>query len=107
MVIPRFSLRWLLALTTFCALLSLVVSLAIRGQAWAIGISAALAALVLLGVLFVATFLVAWLVAQVEAAVFGRKQPGVSPFGNEKSPDSPFAVPTQEVASPPPPSLTG
>ena|SRR6476620_8466607 len=62
MLIPRFSIRWLLGLTTFSACISLVLSYAVRAQPWAIGVVAGLWALVVTFVFFAAAFLVAWFV---------------------------------------------
>ena len=62
MLIPRFSIRWLLGLTTFSACVSLVLSYAVRGQPWAIGIVASLWALVVTFLFFAAAFLVAWFI---------------------------------------------
>ena len=38
MLIPRFTLRWLLLLITFISVFCLIVAQAVRGQAWAIGL---------------------------------------------------------------------
>jgi hypothetical protein len=91
MLIPRFTLRWLLGLTTLCAGVSLIISMAVRGDAWAIGMVSGLAAAGVVATLFVFAFLVAWLLAQIERAVFGGGPPeGVSPFASSKLPESPF-----------------
>jgi hypothetical protein len=111
MLIPRFTLRWLLGLTTFCAAVSLVLSMAVRGQAWAIGVSAALFAMAVVAVLFVFAFLSAWLMAQAERSLFGGGSPeGGSPFADGKPPESPFgskAMPSQGEAADSPSPLTG
>ena len=54
MLIPQFSIRWLLGLTTACAGFSAIVALAVRGSPWAIAVTvagASLAGLMLLGAL--------------------------------------------------------
>ena len=47
MFLPRYSLRWLLAITVVCALAFSVVALALRGMSWAVGVSAAIVAVVI------------------------------------------------------------
>jgi hypothetical protein len=106
MLIPRFTLRWLLGLTTFCAGVSLVLSYAVRGHAWAIGVSAGLWSLVIVGLFYVAAFLTAWLMAQAMAALRSSlRGTAVANAG-----ESPFAAPispTQQPATDSPPPMTG
>src|SRR5688572_30365879 len=45
MLIPRFSLRWLLAVMTICGVLAYIVSQAVMGRPWGIAVSVALGAL--------------------------------------------------------------
>jgi len=110
MIIPQFSLRWLLALTALCAGVSLVLSFAFRQQPWAIGMAAALGSAVGLALLFVGTFLVAWLISRATAGIFGqRSTAGESPF--KLTDDSPFepvapALPDAAVSDSPSP-ITG
>ena len=79
MLLPRFSILWMLGFTAFCAVVSLVLANAVRGEFWAIGAMAALGSGVLLVMLYVLAFLVAWIVAQIEAAM--RVTPDLpSPF---------------------------
>lgn len=79
MLIPRFSIRWLLGLTTVSAGLSMVLSYAIRGEPWAIGILLGLGSLLLVGVLYVAAFGVAWFVWRT-MGVMHEQPPSDSPF---------------------------
>lgn len=67
MVIPRFSIRWLLGLTAVCGAISLVLSYAARGEPWGIGATVGLASFVLLFVLHAVAFCVAWLLSQIFA----------------------------------------
>jgi len=109
MLIPRYSLRWLLGLTTFSAGVSLVLSYAVRGHAWAIGISAGLWSLVVVAIAYVITFLAAWLVVQVVVVTRSgsRDGSGASPFAAEEFPVVTEAViATQPTANSPPP-MTG
>jgi hypothetical protein len=105
MLIPRFSLRWLLGLITLSAGVSVVLAQAVRGQSWAIGVSAALLCLIVLALLQAGTFLVAWLVALAEAAAV-RRTASILPAS------SPGECPFQELAPTPPmqdgpPAMTG
>jgi hypothetical protein len=79
MLIPRFTIRWLLGLTTLAAGVSLILSHAVRGQAWALGIVAGLGSLLVLALYFVVTFFVAWFVSRTWGAA-GNQSPGGSPF---------------------------
>jgi hypothetical protein len=65
MLIPRFTLRWLFAVTTVVAVLALIASWAGRGMPWAIGVTAAMVALAAAMFMQVAIFGVVWLFAQV------------------------------------------
>jgi len=98
MLIPRYSLRWLLGLTTFCALVSLVLSFAVKGQAWAIGVASGLWTAVIAALLYIAAFLAAWFVAQFATAT--RRQP-------QSGGESPFAPRPQQPAADHPPAMTG
>jgi len=105
MLIPRFSLRWLLGLITLSAGVSVVLAQAVRGQSWAIGVAAALLCLVVLALLQAGTFLVAWFAAQAESAVV-RRTASVVPGS------SPGECPFQELTPTPPmndgpPAMTG
>ena len=110
MLLPRYSLRWLLALITVAAAVSFVLSYAIRGQNWAIGAAAGLGCLALMMGMYVLTFLAAWVVSQIEAAWFpARVGEGTSPFA-DNPPPSPFGPPAPgldpaSVEAPPP--MTG
>jgi hypothetical protein len=107
MLIPRYSLRWLLGLTTLCAVVSLVLASAVRGEVWAVGVIAVLASAVLLAGLHVGTFLAAWMLSLFERATFSKlPQEGGSPFATTDSPFGPAAVPVSQPPSDSPP-LTG
>jgi hypothetical protein len=55
-LIPQFTLRWILALTTVMAVISVVFTQALAGHAWAVGISILLMALVIAFVVYAAAF---------------------------------------------------
>jgi hypothetical protein len=79
MLIPRFSIRWLLGLTTLSAGVSLVLSFAIRGEAWALGMVVGLGSLVLVAVLYAAAFAMAWFAWRTLGSI-PAGPPGASPF---------------------------
>src|SRR5689334_9735471 len=97
MLIPRYSIRWLLGLMTFAALVSLVLSYAVRGHAWAIGVASGLWSIVVAGLFYVAAFLAAWCLAKFATATRRSPRGGVSPF----------APRPQQPAADSPPSMTG
>ena len=108
MLIPQFSLRWLLALTALCAGVSLILSFAFRGQTWAIGMAAALGSIVAMAVLYVTAFLSAWLITQVASGLYRRPQ-GQSPFAKlpEETPFTAEGVMADSPMSEGPPAITG
>jgi hypothetical protein len=79
MLIPRFSIRWLLGLTTLSAGLSLVLSYAVRGEAWALGVLAGMGSLSVLAVLYAAAFAAAWMTCRGFGAIH-ETPPAKSPF---------------------------
>src|SRR5262245_30376637 len=111
MLIPRFSIRWLLGLTTFSAGVSLVLSYAVRGQAWAIGVTAGMWSLVVVALFYIGAFLVAWLIAQAAAGRGAwQRGDGESPFASAPVDEYPRGKPAagrlQPAADTPPP-ITG
>jgi hypothetical protein len=100
MIIPRYSLRWLLALLTVCGGLSMILAYAVRGQPWAIGATVGIAALSVVVALHAAAFSVAWLLTQFAYLVFpgdSKDTGGQSPFGDGLVPAQP--------ADPEPPAI--
>jgi hypothetical protein len=91
MLIPRYSIRWLLGLTTLSAGVSLVLSYAMRGQSWAIGILVGLSSLLVVGVLYVAAFGIAWFVWRSMGTTHDIP-PGSSPFAKSLESDLSNAV---------------
>jgi hypothetical protein len=104
MIIPRFTIRWLLALLTVCGGLSLLLAYAVRQQPWAIGAIVGISALALVVALHAAAFSCAWLQTQLTSSFTGgsatKTGGGQSPFGT-----SPFA--TVQPADPEPPAIIG
>jgi hypothetical protein len=85
MLIPRFSLRWLLAVTSASGVFFLIVAQAVRGSSWARGIC--LAALYL--VVCLAFYVLAWGATMILAKTRGaRPEPLVvtTPFATAEPP---------------------
>jgi hypothetical protein len=81
MVIPQFSIRWLLAVTAVCAVVFSVFGLAVRGQLWAVGVSAAVLSLVVAMFVYAALFTGVWVFSAVISPLLGGKgRAGGSPF---------------------------
>ncbi len=85
MLIPRFSLRSLLLITTFSACFCYVLMMAKQGQVWALAITLAAASLVLVFLVQVVLFAVAWSLSQIMRQSFGR-QVTRSPFATDAPP---------------------
>lgn len=85
MVIPRFSLRSLLIATAVCAVFSLVIAGAVRGQPWAIGMTAAFAALLAVMLLHPLAFAFASVLASLRGQL-NPPPPGASPFATSGPP---------------------
>jgi hypothetical protein len=60
-LLPRFSIRALLAIVTGASLVFVVVGMAAQGRLWAWGVTVALASLVLMAVVHAALFGVVWM----------------------------------------------
>jgi hypothetical protein len=89
MLIPRFSLRLLLGVTTVCALFFLVVNFAFRGEYWAIAVAVAVAGLVTTMLVHVVVFASAWSLAAGWAILF-RRPVAKSPFATSGPPQQIF-----------------
>jgi hypothetical protein len=72
-LIPQFSVRWILALTTVMAVVSLVFTQALAGHAWAVGIAILLATLVMAFVVYAAAFAGVSLFADLLDALRARR----------------------------------
>jgi hypothetical protein len=60
MLIPQFSIRWMLAATLALALVSSMFALALQGYQWAVGISIGIFALMLTTAVWVVLFGLLW-----------------------------------------------
>ena len=93
MLIPRFTIRWLLGLMTVSSFFFLVVSFAYQRQLWAIAVSVAVASVVVVFLFYALAFLAAWVVASF--AGFSRTKTQIrSPFASAGPP--PQIIPPQE-----------
>ena len=82
MLIPRFSIRWVLAFTAVCAFFSFIVARGIGGQHWAIAITAAMALVVSCFLLFAATFILAYGLARATRSLQTKEGPK-TPFASD------------------------
>jgi len=91
MLIPQFSIRWLLILTAACAGVFSIFGWAMRGSQWATGVSLAMVALVAVLLVHAAVFGVVWVFSVVTFR--SRVRPvrtGRSPFAQvATAPSSP------------------
>ena len=93
MIVPRFTVRSLLLLMTVCSVFFLVLATAIRGQLWAIAVSAAVGSAVLAFLCYGAFFGVAYLLASVFGLVRRETHAG-TPFATAAPP--PQLIPPEE-----------
>ncbi len=92
MLIPRFSLRWLLTATAVCGVVAYVLSQAVMGKAWGIAASVACGALLLTAAIHAMVFVVAWSVASLGTGQ--RRSRPTSPFALHVTP--PQLLPPQD-----------
>ena len=85
MLIPRFTLRWLMLLMAVSGVFFLIVAQAVRGQAWAMGVSLAGAGLLLSFLVYGALFGLAYLLASV-LGLFRQPVPVSTPFATTQPP---------------------
>ncbi|NLY00578.1 MAG: hypothetical protein GXY83_31160 [Rhodopirellula sp.] len=78
MLIPQFSIRWLLAVTAVAAVIFSVVALGVRGEHWAASVSVGLLALAILVGFYGLLFFLVWLFSL--AAGRHARSGGASPF---------------------------
>jgi hypothetical protein len=97
MLIPQFTLRWVLAVMAGLSLVFLAMSLAVRGHGWAVGLSVVFVAVAVIMALHALVFGLTWLVAVVTAAI--RQQP-IPPAAPPVSRGSPFVADGRGAQSP-------
>jgi len=92
-LLPQYSLRFLLGITTVFAGVFSIVALAVRQYDWAIAVTLGMGAIVVLLGTYAVLFALLWVFAVVSAPITGRKLPPgkktligtASPFGAELS----------------------
>ena len=95
MLIPRFSIRFLLLLTTICAVFFFIVTLAVQGNQWAIAVAVAITGLVASMLVQASTFGVAWAITSF-FGVFRSQESATSPFASAKPPPQYIEPPMPE-----------
>lgn len=81
MLFPRYSIRWVLGGTALAGMFFYVLGRAIQGSAWAVGVTAGTAGLVLFLAVYAWLFFLIWLISRVLRALSrGRAPEGRSPF---------------------------
>jgi hypothetical protein len=93
MLIPRFTIRGLLILTTVCAVHAFVGGLAVRGHAWATAVCLAVGSVVVAFLCYGAFFGLAYVIASV-MGLFRIEMRGRSPFATAEPP--PQIIPPEE-----------
>lgn len=99
MLVPQFTIRWLLVLTAVLAGVFSIVGLAVRGREWAQGISAGFVALVAGMVVYAALFALAWLAGEILGRL-RKPPPAGSPFRQAEG----RWTESVSVVTPPPPA---
>ena len=101
MLIPQFSLRWLLAVTTISAVVFLIFAQAVQGSGWAVGVSLAVVMLALVFGAYATLFFGVW----VFSLIFSGRRSRPRSAGVEPGDLSPFALPvpaSSQGREPPP-----
>ncbi len=80
MVIPQFTLRWLLGLMAVCAAVFSIFGLAVRGYGWAIALSMAILGLAVAMAVYAVLFSLVWLCSLAIGAGERKAAWGRSPF---------------------------
>ena len=96
MLIPRFSLAWIFAATAVVAVFFLIVSLAVDGKPWAVGVSVALSSRALTALVHAVMFLLIWPFTEHRRRVASHRRPG-SPFATDEPPTQ--IIPPSEPSS--------
>ncbi len=79
-LIPQFSIRWLLGLTTVCAVIFSIIGAAVRGHYWTAGVSVAIVSLVVVFVVHALFFALVSVFTVGSSSPMRPMSPGESPF---------------------------
>ena len=85
MLIPQYSIRWLLVLTTACGVVFSIFALAVRGDEWALGVSIGIVSLVVVLLIHAFVFTLLWAFSVVTSP-FLRSSSGWRSSGFGRSP---------------------
>ncbi len=100
MLIPQFSIRWLLGVTAVCAVFFSIVGLGVRGHAWAAAVSIGIGSLVILAVVYALLFALVWAFSVTLSSLGrGRAGAGQSPFRPRIGPASQPEIARETAAS--------
>jgi len=100
-LIPQFSIRWLLAVTAVCAVIFSIVGLGVRGSAWAAAVSIGIGSLVILMLIYGLLFAVVWVFSLTTRSLGrSRGRAAGSPFKSESAGSGPAASPEGAPAAP-------
>lgn len=89
MLLPKFSIRLMLVLTAVTAVFFFIVSLAVNGSKWAVGLSLGFGLIPVFFLAYAFFFLIAYILTRFTKVARPKVQP-VSPF-------SPESLPTQII----------
>jgi hypothetical protein len=96
MLIPRFTIRWLLSLTTVCAFFFLIAGTAVNGKMWAVGVVTAVVTLLIAMLTYAFLFVWAFALARFFRSIRPNSPPA-SPFATDQLP--PQVIPPQTLDS--------
>lgn len=96
--LPQYTLRKLFGVMTVCAVIFTIVGFGIRGQAWAAGLSAALAMLALMLLIHAVLFALIWGVGSLRLGIGQGK--GASPFRSDALPPPDLSADKDTPAAP-------
>ena len=85
MLIPRFSLRWLMLALAGASLLAFTARQAVFGQSWALAVMASIVTLAFTFLVYIGVFSAAWMVATF-VGLAKRSPAPESPFATSKAP---------------------
>lgn len=86
MLIPQFSLRWVLGVTAVCAVFFLIAAQAKEGSAWATAVTIAVASLGMVLAVHAGMFFVVWLFSLLAPRWVRRRfDSGQSPFAGSQA----------------------
>jgi hypothetical protein len=92
MLIPQYTIRWLLGLTTVCAVICSIFALALRGSSAAAAVSIAILALVVVALVHIALFALVWAFSAIFPPRVRVVTPPSCPFRALEEPATPILL---------------